>query len=160
MSAACAWLPPLIFLHDYGGDWDAYVEVIYGHFRADFVEHRPSLNGRRCCITTAPVSAGKEATFWHITSEGKIEEERTPDLRRCERIRWPRPLIEAFPCGRILAWRVKRGKKWRLNLAPTDFSYLVVLAELTHSVLLITAFWVEQGHQRRKLNREWETGRV
>jgi hypothetical protein len=29
-----------------------------------------------------------------MIQEGRTEDERTPDLRRCERIRWPRPIIE------------------------------------------------------------------
>jgi hypothetical protein len=154
-----AWLPPLISFNDYG-DWDVYVEVIYGHFRTDFVHSRPSFAGKPCWITSGPLSAGKEPTFWHITSTGKVEDERTPDLRRCERIRWPRPLIEAHPTNAMCSWRVKRDKKWRLNLAPLDFSYLVVLADLKKSVLLITTYWVAQEHHRQKLKKEWEQGKV
>lgn len=160
MADACSWLPELILLAQHNGDWDQYVEVLYGHFRADFVVYRPKLSNKPCWITSQPLSDGKEPTFWHITSDGPVEEERVPDLRRCERIRWPRPLMEAVPCAHVHSWRVKRGSKWRINLAPTDFSYLVVVAELNNSVLLITTIFIERRHRREKLKAEWEKGKL
>ncbi|MNH30689.1 hypothetical protein D3C79_909980 [compost metagenome] len=45
---------------------------------------------KRLGLKRHPVIQGKEATFWHMISEGNDEAERLPDLRRCERIRWPR----------------------------------------------------------------------
>lgn len=160
MSDACSWLPALIYFADHGGDWHAYVDVLHGHFRADFVNHRPSLARRPCRIIHQPLDCGKEPTFWHITSVGAVEAERTPDLRRCERIRWPRPIIEIFPNDCVKAWRVRRGQKWRINLAPSDFSYLVVLQDYPNRVLLITAFYVEQTHRRQKLGAEWKANKV
>lgn len=157
MADPCSWLPALVL---FNGDWNEYVEIIYGHFRTDFIEHAPKLRGKPCWIHRKPLSEGKEPTFWHITSEGEVEAERTPDLRRCERIRWPRPLIEGVPHSRINFWRVRRRKKWRLNIAPIDFSYLVSVAELKQSVLLVTAFWVEMEHQRNKLRAEWQKAKV
>ncbi len=41
-----------------------------------------------------PLVDGKEYTFYHITHKGNIENDRTPELRRCERIGWARPVIE------------------------------------------------------------------
>ena len=31
-----------------------------------------------------------------MISEGKVETERTPDISRCERIAWPRPMMDNF----------------------------------------------------------------
>ena len=155
MSDPCFWLPPLIMLTDHGGEWGLYLEVIYDHFRRDFVDHCPSLDGRPCRVFGKLVD-GKEETFWHITSTGEVEDERIPDLRRCERVRWPRPLIETFPADLVRAWRVERKKKKRINLAPSDFSYLVVLDERPRRVSLITAYWIEKEHHRRKLRTEWD----
>jgi hypothetical protein len=160
MADPCAWLPALVTLSDYHGDWDIYREVIYEHFRTDFLAYIPKFTGKPCRVNRAPLVDGKEPTFWHIITEGKEEENRIPDLRRCERIRWPRPMIEQVPCAHVNSWRVRRGKKWRINLAPTDFSYLVVLAEKSNSVFLITTFHVERDHRRRKLKAEWEKGKL
>ncbi|HLE63375.1 MAG TPA: hypothetical protein VI750_09555, partial [Pyrinomonadaceae bacterium] len=65
------WLPALVLLQDYGGDWDRYLEAIYAYFKRDFVDSRPAFRGTRLALKRHPVSQGKEATFWHMTSEGK-----------------------------------------------------------------------------------------
>ena len=43
-----------------------------------------------------------------LVQEGKVEDDRTPDLRRCERIRWPRPIIEHESEDSILVWENER----------------------------------------------------
>ena len=153
MTASGGWLPPLVCLEDCNGNWTLYLNAVYGHFRNDFVKSCPSVEGRRCGIMRTPITDGKEATFWHIISEGKIESERVPDLRRCERIRWPRPIIEAMGSTRVCCWRRDAGQP-RILLALPDFSYLVVLKDLGNYVLLLTAYCVEPGHHRRKLAKE------
>ncbi len=99
---------------------------------------------------------GKEATFWHIISEGEVESERLPDLRRCERIRWPCAIIEASKDGLTKCWRTNRKGEERVVLTLEDFSYVVVLADRGEYVLLWTAFCVELEHRRQKLSREYE----
>lgn len=56
-------------------------------FYLDFLDSKPVFQGRRLGLKRHPLSQGKEATFWHMISEGTTEEKRTPDFRRCERIR-------------------------------------------------------------------------
>jgi hypothetical protein len=152
----CGWLPPLVELSSSGGDWNAYVEVLYSHFCNDFIRGTPSFPGRRWAMKRYPLLRGKEATFWHIVSEGPVEDERLPSLRRCERIRWPRALIDAFGTQRVRFWKQRRGREIRIALAPESFEYLVILADRGQSVLLWTAFPVEYRHQRRKLEAEHE----
>jgi len=82
-----AWLPPLVLFNAYGGDWRSYLDAIYNFFREDFVDDKPTFQGRRLGLKRHPLSQGKEATFWHMIQEGVVEENRTPDFRRCERIR-------------------------------------------------------------------------
>lgn len=89
-------LPPLLLLEDFGHNWDEYFEAIYKIFCRDFVVSKPNFEGKRFALKKHPMIKGKEATFWHIISEGRLEDNRLPDLRRCERIGWPRPIIEAF----------------------------------------------------------------
>lgn len=156
MNGTLNWLPPLVLLTEHGGNWPAYLEAIYRYFQADFVASKPSFQGRRFGLKRHPMEQGKEATFWHLISEGKTEADRLPDLRRCERIRWPRPMIEAVATGRVKCWRSQRRGEDRIYLAVDDFSYLVVLADRGEYVLLWTAFCVERGHTRRKLEREYK----
>jgi hypothetical protein len=114
------WLPALILMRDFGGDWKAYMEALYCAFAEDFLTSPPQWVGKKVGLKRHPISQGKEATFWHFISEGKIEAERTPDLRRCERIRWPRPTMEAFTDQRpvteapVVWWKnERRGEERR-----------------------------------------------
>jgi hypothetical protein len=77
-------------------------------------------------------------------------------LRRCERIRWPRPIIEGVETGHVRCWKTKAKGKLRVLVALDDFSYVVVLASLRTCVLLFTAYPVERPHRRLKLRREYE----
>src|SRR5690625_5054274 len=89
-----SWLPPMICLSNHQGNWNNYFQVIYEIFHRDFVTSKPTFRGVRLGLKRHPEYDGKPATFWHMISEGSVEAERTPDLRRCERIAWPRPVIE------------------------------------------------------------------
>jgi len=159
MSAHPDWLPALILLSDSGGDWSHYVEVIYAAFREDFVTHRPQFEERRCAFKRHPMIDGKEATFWHLISEGKEESDRLPDLRRCERIRWPRKMIERSPAN-VRVWRSERPGDQRIVIALDDFSYVVVMADRGEYVILWTAYCVEQQHRREKLRKECERAKT
>jgi hypothetical protein len=152
-----AWPPPLLQLADHDGDWSAYLNALYAVFLEDFVVTPPIVfHPKRFAMKRYPMERGKEATFWHLISVGGHEDQRLPDLRRCERIRWPRALIDAYGTGRVRSW-----KKWhgggdlRIVIALTDFSYVVILKEATEYVLLWTAYCVETKHQRAKLEREY-----
>jgi hypothetical protein len=102
---------------------------------------------------------GKEATFWHLTSTGTGEASRLPDLRRCERIRWPRPVIDKSTDHPVSVWANKRGGEDRICLWIRGDNYLVVLARRKGYLLPWTAYCVEQEHTRRKLEREFEAAK-
>lgn len=157
MPEPSEWLPDLVTLADCDGNWSSYLETIYEYFCADFVRSKPAYPDKRFALKRYPVSQEKEATFWHLISEGRDEEERIPDMRRCERIRWPRPMIEAVESERVYVWRNVRGRNERTLIAVDDFSYVVVLDEREDYVLLWTAFYVEREHRRKKLAKEYET---
>ena len=153
------WLPELILFQDFGGDWDAYLDAIYQAFRRDFVIGKPLFRETRMVLKRHPVSNGKEATFWHIISEGLDENSRTPDMRRCERIRWPRPVIEmADNEPSLKVWENQRDGETRICiwLSFGNEDYLVILAKRKEYTLLWTAYPITYPHQKRKLQREYE----
>ena len=156
MSDCLNWLPDLITLTDCDGNWARYLETIYEHFRDDFVRSKPTYPDKRFALKRHPVSQGKEATFWHLISEGKDEDERLPDMRRCERIRWPRPMIEAIKSNDVNVWRNIRGRNERIVIAVGDFSYVVILDDREDYVLLWAAYCVEREHRRKKLAKEYD----
>lgn len=161
MDGSPEWLPELELFSDYGGDWEQYLGAIYQIFCRDFVYSKPLFRGQRLALKRHPVVEGKEATFWHMTSEGSVESERTPDFRRCERIRWPRPVIEHENDPALKVWSEKRGNENRIHLWFEAEGYLVVLAERATYTLPWTAFYIERQHQRDKYTKRWKrnTGR-
>lgn len=159
-----AWLPRLCLLSDHGGDWSRYAEALYAHFKRDFLNSRPTYRGRALGLKRHPIARGKEATFWHMISDGDIEEDRLPNLRRCERICWARPLIEGSNDCDVRVWQQERKGEKRIAIAVDDFSYIVILAErgTGSNVYLLpwTTFYVDYEDKRRRYGKEWERNKI
>ncbi len=154
---ATDWLPSLVVFKDYGGNWNAYLEAIYGMFKKDFIDSKPDFFGRRMGLIRNPVSLGKEATFWHFISEGKVEDDRLPDFRRCERIKWPKPIIESADDGsKVKWWSDKRQTDTRILIALSDFTYIVVLLDKGNYLLPLTAYNIDKSHRQDKYRKEYE----
>lgn len=151
-----AWLPGLVLFEAYGGDWDGYLEALYAFFKIDFIDSQPVFKGQRLGLKRHPLSEGKEATFWHLISEGKAEDERLVDFRRCERIRWPKPTIEHADEPVIKVWENERRGEKRICLWLEVEEYLVVLAQRRGYLLPWTAFLVTLPHEKRKRQKEYE----
>ncbi len=154
--------PSLEKFENHQSDWDKYIEAVYDIFKKDFVYSTPiwKPDNAQVRVNSTPMSQQKEFTFWHITSTGKVEEERVPDFKRCERIRYPKFLITNYPGQLVYAWEkdVKRsngGREKRIHISNNDFSYLVVLsANKSSKRTLITAYFVEKVYQRKKLEKD------
>jgi hypothetical protein len=156
-------LPDLTKLEDYNGSWDAYIEAIYQIFKTDFIDKKTYYNKTRVALKKIPLLKGKEACFWHLTSEGKIEEQRTPDLRKCEKIGWIKPIIENSQDDTIKFWISKRKKgnssiyEDRICLCYGNWEYLVVLVDRGDYILLWTAHPIDYQHTKDKLKKEYES---
>ncbi len=150
------WLPPLLTLQSFGGDFELYLNELYSIFFRDFVLTRPTFRGMPVGRKRHPISAGKDATFWHLLQEGKTEGERLPNLRRCERIGWPRAIIEHCDEPEIKVWEKTKKRSPRVCLWLEDQEYLVVLALRKSYALLWTAYPTTRGHTKRRLTMEYE----
>ena len=155
-----AWLPELTTLSDSDGKWEVYVEVVYNLFKRDFVDSQPQFEGKWVRCRKDPIYDGKFAGFWHCVSDGDVEEDRIPDIRRCERISWVRPIIEnATARDDIDIWKNKRGSETNVLIWYDEY-LLVVLGERTRKhdgfqyLQLITAYTTEKEHRKRKLRKE------
>ena len=137
-------LPVLIELSEFRGDFSAYLEAVYEIFKEDFVSSQPIFKGKRLGLKRHPLVDNKEYTFYHMTHEGNIEHERNPDLRRMERISWPRPLIDHSEHEYIKVWRnIRRGTggtKSRILILHEQEKYLVVLDDRGNFILPWTAY--------------------
>lgn len=157
------WLPDLMLFSDFNGDWNEYLEALHSAFEKDFVTSKPKWLNKRVGLKRHPEYDGKSATFWHMISEGSSEEDRTPDLRRCEHIRWPSPMMEEHDelppsesKARVIWWAEERRNETRVLLSFEDFSYLMVVADRGDYVLPWTAYPVEREHQQQKLKKRYE----
>lgn len=155
MSDAPEWLPAALRYSDFDGDYDRFLAAVYEIFERDFKQSRPHYHNRPITYDSR-IEEGKEATFWHITSEGETENQRIPDLRRCERIRWPRPIIEHYTDEVIRYWTNERRHERRIVLWFYEQDYVVVLADRKKYVLLWTTYMVSYKHTKEKLWREYE----
>jgi len=154
MIERCEWLPDLVMFR---GNWEEYVAILYRFFKADFVESKPIFQNKRVGYLRDPIFQEKEFTFWHCTSEGEDEELRTPDFRRCERIRWPKPIIEHSNDPSVRCWRNKRGSDIRVLLWFYEENYLVVLTERKTYAILWTTYYIEENNRKKKLLKEYES---
>lgn len=155
-SSKIEWLPELVLLKDSGGNWDNYFEIVYSLFKADFVANKPAYKGQKVGLKRHPLTNGKEATFWHLISEGKIETDRTPDIRRCERIRWPAQIIGNSEDSRLKVWIENIKNEDRIHLLCPQDRYLLVLAIRRGYILPWTAFYMEHEHQVAKKLKKYE----
>lgn len=148
--------PDLIFLEDYNGNFDKYFAAVYNIFETDFIKTQPLYQNQRVVVRKYPEVDGIHKTFYHITHQGEDENNRKPDFRRMERIRFPKFVIENHLHNEILIWKNKRGKDERVVLFNEAENYILILTERNGFYLFITAYYVETEHRKQKLLKEYE----
>ena len=151
-----AWLPRLICMSDHNNVWSEYIDAVYAKFQEDFLDGQAKFQGQPVRIGSQLID-GKERTFWHVTSEGRVEDNRTPDLRRCERIGWIRAIIDNEQESAVLSWPQARGRNQRQVLWVKGSNFAVVLDQRLRCWWLWTAYPTDRDHTQRKLMREYET---
>lgn len=148
-------LPEIMELSDFGGNFAIYLEAVYELFKHDFIEHRPVFRGIRLGLKKHPLYKGKEATFWHMTSEGEDEDERVPDLRRLERIKWPAKMINQSEHPYLKVWENVRGSKTNILIYHEAERYLVVLRKAKDYLIPWTAYLIDHKSRECKLLKEY-----
>lgn len=162
MPNCCALTDIIDF--NYYKDWKSYEEKLYSIFAQDFLLNRPSFKEKNVFIRKHPRVFNKDQTFFHITSKdfkGDDPNNRIPDLRRCERIHWIRPMIEIeryMQCNNhcLKIWIEEiRGRK-RIHILNEDDRFMVVLEERKNYFLLITAYYIEYRHTLKKKLKKYQ----
>ena len=148
-------LPNLITLQECENNPTLYLEEVYRIFKHDLVDNPPHYRGKGIRLKRYPEVEGKEYTFYHMTHSGDIETERIPDLRRMERIRWPRPIILDSRDDDLKVWgQIRRGKggtKKRICILHETERYIVILDDRDQYILFWTAFNVRKHNIERYL---------
>lgn len=155
-QAASLVFPDLIYFEDYYGNFNDYFAAVYAVFENDFIRRQPRYEGLKVVVRKYPEVDGMHRTFYHITHEGEDENNRQPDFRRMERIRYPKFVVEQNQHPEILIWKNKRGKDERILLFNHGENYIVVLTERKEFYLFITAYVVDTEHRKRSLIKEYE----
>ena len=149
-------LPELIELSEFGGNFAQYLEAVYKIFTDEFIRNRPTFRGVRLRLKKYPISDGKEATFWHMTSEGEDEQSRLPDLRRLERIKWPSFIINNSEHPYLRVWENTRGSKTNVLILHEAENYVVILRKGNGYLLPWTAYLIEHEWRKKKFLKEYE----
>lgn len=140
---------PLPAIIPFGGDWHRYVEEIYQVYVDNIAHAGLTFNGLKVSCQFRPESQGKHFGFWHVISEGKAEDDRTPDFRRCERIAWIAYLItNAETEADISWWENKRGTDTHVVIWHEAENFVVVLAKRKDYYLLKTSYCPQSGRVR------------
>ncbi len=149
-------LPSLILFEDYENDWHKYIEAVYEIFCEELKYSPPLYKDLRVFLKRQPVYKGKERAFWHLTSEGDVEKERVPSLRRCERMRWIKFVLENSEEEFVRKWANKRKGREHICLALESFEYIVVLGRRKGYYLLLSAYPIDYKWRREKMRKECE----
>lgn len=152
-------LPQKIYLEEYGGNYHRYIDAVYEIFEEDFIRHKATFGSHRLNLKFNPLFQERAYTFYHMTHKGEKEDEREPDLRRCECMPWARPTIENVENWQLKFWRQTRQRSNnRVCIClenDDDVDYFVVLEVRSNYVLLWTAFVGERPHETAKKMREY-----
>lgn len=152
-------LPRKIYLEEYGGDYHRYIDAVYAKFEADFIIHKTTFGSYRLNLKFKPPFQERAYTFYHMTHKGENENDREPDLRRCECMSWARPTIENVENWQLKFWRQSRQRSNnRVCIClenEDDVDYFVVLEVRHNYVLLWTAFVGALSHETMKKMREY-----
>ena len=161
-------IPPLLQWDGQANTWKKYIEEVFSAFYDDFIKTQPQFHGYWVRCYQQPTYDGKEGGFWHCVTFGEThrepEQNRQPDLRRCERIRWPRFIIEHVDSGdfRIDYWTkvhvTSRGQQTRHYLWLQE-EYVVVLEENRRPgkstiFYLVTAYVTDQKRTMDRFHKE------
>lgn len=146
-------------LMPFPGEWGHYENLIYQAFIDSFVKPNIYFQGYRVSAQHRPETRGKGFSFWHTISEApdrknRNEEERTPDLRRCERIRWIRWVIDNAENEGFIWWENQRRGKTHVVIWTERYDFAVVLAKRSDYYVLKTAYAEIKSHRQATFKRE------
>lgn len=157
----CKWLSPIITLDEYNNNWDKYYCKLYEIFTYDFIQKQLFFNKKLVQVRINPKQNNYEHAFIHLTCEStkmtNNPNDRRPDLRRCERIKWNREIIENYickytcvNCKKILYYEHYYKNHIRINLVFIDARFKVILEKRNKYVLLITGYYIPYDYTINK----------
>jgi len=165
------WLPGKANINPWTEDT---YELLYEIFCRDIRDYDLRYIGNNVWIFP-DTEDGKEKVFWHLTtrsskikkiprrkrkfypeSQTDTETERLPDLRRCERLPWVKPLVEHPSESEVLAWNYKEGDQTiKTYVWLKDYDFVVIMKKYPNEKRrLITSFYVDT-YKRKNFERKY-----
>lgn len=141
------------------GDWATYEDLIYEAFLTSFVRSGVVFQGWRVSAQYRPETRGKGFSFWHTISEApdrnnRSEDDRIPDMRRCERILWIRWVIDNAGNDGFPWWENRKGRNAHVVIWAQAHDFAVVLAKRRDYYVLKTAYAELKPHRRKTFEKE------
>ncbi len=117
---------------------------------------------------------GKEDIFWHLTTRKNASQkiprrkkkfykaesseartQRLPDLRRCERLPWVKPIVENHSDDKVISWFYREGDGViKLYLWLEKHNHVVIMKKTKAKLRLITAFYVDKEYAKNRLRKK------
>lgn len=150
----------LVECKDYG-KYSEYEDELFAIFLQLYEHGTLVYNGKIVRMKHYPPDYGEKTGFYHMICENYQhtgdENDRKPNFRRCERIKWPKEIIEkcAEHCERIMIWENQRHGKQNILLYCPELDYLVVFGKRNNYLLLTTAYPVDYPNKRNDLIKEY-----
>ena len=170
------WLPEILVVIPWGAQT---YEMLYRVFCLDIRDTQLRYEERDVWFFKEQVEDGKEKLFWHLTdrkpeperiprrkqkfyppgqTHTKDESDRLPDMRRCERLNWVKPLIEHPSDPDVLAWDYEEGNgDITTYVWIKKHRFLVLMKKMRNgSHRLLTSFYVDE-HRIKGFQRKYES---
>jgi hypothetical protein len=150
-------LPDIIELSDHEWNIDSYEAAIHVVYLDIFRNPPVYYNGKQILPIVFPKQyKGRHWTFSHMTSTGKVEDDREFDLRRCERLTWVKKILMNLDHPSIKKWRQIRRSKSRIAIWHETQDFLIILEERTDTFKLITIFLTQAQKYKNQFNKEYQ----
>ncbi len=152
------WLPDLVSFPNC--KMVEYEDKLYSFYTDDFIKAKVIFQKVPLYIRKYPMIDSKEYTFWHIIQERVLDKNGNicaegPDFKRCERIRWPKPILEHVDSdGNIKIWKNHRKNKIHICIWFND-EYLIILKENKPFNAFITGYPTFEYNRIKDLEREY-----
>ena len=150
--------PPLMLFNGYS-DWADYEDAIYAVYLQTVAHAGLTFLGSSVKVRFIPTTKHKGYGFWHLISEApeqdnRNEDDRIPDMRRCERVRWVAWCIQNAGTPGFSWWENDRKGQTHVVIWAEEHDYAVMLgkrntAEGVRFYLLKTAYCLRSHNVRR-----------
>lgn len=146
-------------------DYDNYhnieelIKHAYSVFKEDLYNCKLIYNKKPIYFFNTPFVNGYEQGFFHIcTTKSEMNNKRGFDVFRLERVNWIKPIIDLLSqenqySDEILIW--VNNKTLKTHIYTHSLRYLIVLEEKKFVYNFITAFYINNQPQHKKLMKAY-----